>query len=255
MTTAIEVVNKQTSAYDVYIGRGSVWGNPFPLPRLHTDADRAHVIERYERHLLTSPGLLSRLHELRGKRLGCYCAPKPCHGDVLKRYAEAFEFGSAVYSHVVLITGSRTWDDEPAMRRTFNDLWREWGPEQVTRPMLLSGECADGADAMGERMWRAAGLTPMTFRADWQAHGRTAGFQRNQEMVDVAVRLRAAHGHVVCTAFLDLCRRRDCPRRGQQQLMPARPGHFSHGTIDCRRRALQEGLDVRDVIHPSLSPV
>jgi hypothetical protein len=27
------------------------------------------------------------LHELRGKDLVCWCAPKPCHGDVLLRLA------------------------------------------------------------------------------------------------------------------------------------------------------------------------
>ena len=67
MTTLIQVVNKHTSAYDVYIGRGSVWGNPFCLPRHHTDADRARVIEKYEQHLLASPELMARLPSLRGK--------------------------------------------------------------------------------------------------------------------------------------------------------------------------------------------
>jgi len=27
--------------------------------------------------------LMSCLHELKGKTLGCYCWPLPCHGDVL----------------------------------------------------------------------------------------------------------------------------------------------------------------------------
>jgi hypothetical protein len=220
-----------TSAYDVYIGRGSIWGNPFRLPRHHTDADRARVIEQYEQHLLASPELMARLPVLRGKRLGCFCASKPCHGDVLKRYAEAWVPASAAYSHVVIVTGSRTWNDEPAMRRAFNDLWRMWGPERVTRPVLIFGECPDGADAMAERLWRAASFEPMPFPTDWQTRGRAAGLKRNQEMVDVAVGLREARARVACTAFLDLCRKPGCPRRDQQQLMPNLPGHFSHGTI------------------------
>lgn len=255
MTTPIQVVNKYFSAYDVYIGRGSIWGNPFRLPRHHTDADRSRVLEHYERHLLASPELMARLPELRGKRLGCFCAPKACHGHVLKRYAEPWEPASDLYSHVVLITGSRTWDDEPAMRRTFNDLWRMWGPEQVTRPVLMFGECPDGADAMAERLWRVAGFKSMPFPADWQAHGRAAGFRRNQEMVDVAVGLRTSGARVACRAFLDLCRKPRCPQRGRQQLMPSVPGHFSHGTIDCRESAARAGLDIRDIIHPSLSPL
>ncbi|WP_254125596.1 DUF4326 domain-containing protein [Amycolatopsis sp. CA-230715] len=246
-------MNKRTDAFDLYIGRGSVWGNPYRLPQHHTDADRARVIEQYERYLLRSPKLMARLPELYGKRLGCFCAPRPCHGDVLKRYAEAWAQGVAVYSHVVLITGSRTWEDEPAMRRAFNDLWREWTPGQVTSPMLLFGACPDGADAMGERLWRAAGFTTMPFPADWPTHGKAAGFRRNQVMVEIATRLRDAHARVACTAFLDLCSKPGCRRRDDQQLMPKVPGHFSHGTIDCRERAIEAGLDVVDVIQPPLS--
>ena len=29
------------------------------------------------------PGLMNNLHELKGKVLGCWCKPKPCHGDML----------------------------------------------------------------------------------------------------------------------------------------------------------------------------
>jgi hypothetical protein len=49
----------------------------------------ALVIERYRAWLRDRPWLISRARqELKGKRLGCYCAPKPCHGDVLARVAE-----------------------------------------------------------------------------------------------------------------------------------------------------------------------
>lgn len=78
MTT---VVNRRTSTYDVYIGRGSIWGNQF---RIGVHGTRDEVIVKYRNWILKQPHLLSRLHELKGKILGCYCAPKPCHGDVLK---------------------------------------------------------------------------------------------------------------------------------------------------------------------------
>jgi len=32
---------------------------------------------------------LARLPDLRGRRLGCFCAPQACHGDVLARLADA----------------------------------------------------------------------------------------------------------------------------------------------------------------------
>lgn len=70
----------------VRIDRRTDWGNPFELP---ADGDRATVIDAYERHYLPhKPSLLSRLGTLRGKVLGCWCAPEACHGDVLKRWAE-----------------------------------------------------------------------------------------------------------------------------------------------------------------------
>jgi hypothetical protein len=33
--------------------------------------------------VVAQPELMSSLEELRSKRLGCWCAPKACHGDVL----------------------------------------------------------------------------------------------------------------------------------------------------------------------------
>lgn len=70
----------------VSIDRRTEWGNPFELPY---DGDRETVIHNYANHYLPyKPSLLSRLHELRGKALACWCAPEPCHGDVLKTKAE-----------------------------------------------------------------------------------------------------------------------------------------------------------------------
>jgi hypothetical protein len=70
----------------VRIDRRSDWGNPFEMP---ADGDRATVIAHYEQHYLPyKPSLLARLGELQGKALCCWCAPEPCHGDVLKRRAD-----------------------------------------------------------------------------------------------------------------------------------------------------------------------
>ena len=76
------VVHKNKSPFDVYIGRGlgSKWGNPFEIG---PDGNRAEVIEKYRAWILTQPELLSQLDELKGKVLGCWCSPLPCHGDVL----------------------------------------------------------------------------------------------------------------------------------------------------------------------------
>jgi hypothetical protein len=51
-----------------------------------TREERAQVIAKYERHLYDS-GLVKDVDELRGRDLVCWCAPEPCHGDVLLRLA------------------------------------------------------------------------------------------------------------------------------------------------------------------------
>lgn len=75
------------SERNVYIGRGSIWGNPFS--HLEQSAaewkveTREEAIEKYREWLLSRPDLMERLKELKGKRLGCWCKPDSCHGEVL----------------------------------------------------------------------------------------------------------------------------------------------------------------------------
>ncbi|HZF19457.1 MAG TPA: DUF4326 domain-containing protein [Burkholderiales bacterium] len=79
------VVHCRMEPYDVYIGRPSKWGNPFLLGR---DGSREQIIEKYRGWLsVHRPDLLKDVGTLRGKVLGCFCAPLPCHGDVLMELA------------------------------------------------------------------------------------------------------------------------------------------------------------------------
>lgn len=85
----IRVINKHHGEpYDIYIGRGSKWGNPFShLPSqqaLCVASTREEAIEMYRMWIQTQPHLMESLHELDGKTLGCFCDPLPCHGHVLR---------------------------------------------------------------------------------------------------------------------------------------------------------------------------
>ena len=80
------VVHCKRQRYDVYIGRPSKWGNPFVIGR---DGSREQVIAKYRAWVLAQPELVAALPELRGKILGCWCAPQACHGDVLAELAQA----------------------------------------------------------------------------------------------------------------------------------------------------------------------
>lgn len=78
------VVHCKKEPYDVYVGRGSKWGNPFVIGK---DGNRNQVITKYAEWILTQPDLMKALPELKDKTLGCWCAPKPCHGEILERMA------------------------------------------------------------------------------------------------------------------------------------------------------------------------
>ncbi len=69
----------------VYVGRPSKWGNPFFVG---TAGTREEVIDMYREYITemmrAHPG---DIEELRGKDLVCWCAPLPCHADVLLELA------------------------------------------------------------------------------------------------------------------------------------------------------------------------
>ena len=79
----MKVVNLRKERYTVYIGRGSIFGNPFKIKKGVT---REQVIESYEdrvREELNNT-LGQRIYHLKKDDiLGCYCKPKACHGDVI----------------------------------------------------------------------------------------------------------------------------------------------------------------------------
>lgn len=88
-----KVVNCKKDKYDIYIGRGSIWGNPF---KIGDHGTREEVIAMYEGWLETGNNytvedateekrqmILAEIGALADKTLGCFCYPKACHGDVL----------------------------------------------------------------------------------------------------------------------------------------------------------------------------
>lgn len=77
------VVHCKKEAYDIYIGRPSKWGNPYVMG---VHGTREEVIKKYEEYILHSQ-LIFDIDELTSRILGCWCKPKPCHGDVLIRLA------------------------------------------------------------------------------------------------------------------------------------------------------------------------
>lgn len=79
---------------NVYIGRdmqwavsgivGSKWSNPFSVKKY----GRELALEKYKTYINEKRYLREELHQLRGKNLGCWCAPEKCHGDILLELIE-----------------------------------------------------------------------------------------------------------------------------------------------------------------------
>lgn len=72
----------------IYIGRGSIWGNPYVMGK---DGDRDAVCEAHKQYLWdqiqSGQVSLDSLAALHGKVLVCFCAPLRCHGDTLIKAA------------------------------------------------------------------------------------------------------------------------------------------------------------------------
>lgn len=111
LTTVVSVRGQSPDAWQddpsrIYVGRyvplrsgkfiGQVWkrslfSNPLKLSEDPTMQERRELLVRYQRYLAGRPELLSQLHTMAGKQLGCWCGTwdgisEPrllCHASVL----------------------------------------------------------------------------------------------------------------------------------------------------------------------------
>ena len=95
MTTRVINCTGGNRSYHVYIGNlirfhphtypQSKWGNPFKVKKY----GREKAIEMYREYIMNKPELLELIPtELKDKRLGCWCKPEKCHGDILAEIAD-----------------------------------------------------------------------------------------------------------------------------------------------------------------------
>jgi YspA, cpYpsA-related SLOG family len=78
----------------------------------------------------------------------------------------------------LLITGSRTWTDEEAIKVALRPWWRGG------TTTLVHGACPRGADAIADRIWTQAGGKVDRWRANWTKYKKAAGHIRNKAMID-----------------------------------------------------------------------
>jgi hypothetical protein len=74
----------------VYVGRPTIWGNPWRAGR---DGTPVECVAKYrelvaEKNIWTEPNKRSIREHLAGKDLVCWCKPgQPCHADILLELA------------------------------------------------------------------------------------------------------------------------------------------------------------------------
>lgn len=214
------VVHATKDPFEVYVGRGrgSAWGNPFrigdPHPETGEKIRRDDAISLFKEWIVRGvPGygdgrhLLSRLGELEGKTLACWCAPKGgvtehdplvCHAQILlklvswrrKKIVERREArgggrrgggeggrsaGFRTPKRRAVFCGSRGWTDAEPIREALSAL-----PEGT---VVVAG--ARGADRIAEREARAMGFAVEVHPARWDEEDRGAGYRRNERMVNL----------------------------------------------------------------------
>jgi len=85
----------------------------------------------------------------------------------------------------VVVAGGRTFTDYDLMKERLDKILE--GKSNIT---IVSGT-AKGADKLGERYAKERGYNIKRMPANWDKHGRSAGYKRNEEMAKVG-------DHVVC---------------------------------------------------------
>ena len=93
-----------TDPENVYIGRGgvvfidkerfpkqdSIWANPYKINNKNSREDVLKSYKFYIKNKIIKENLKSELLELKGKNIGCWCKPEPCHGDILVELINEF---------------------------------------------------------------------------------------------------------------------------------------------------------------------
>ena len=179
------VVNLYKEPFDIYVGRpgkgqNGEFGNPFHGP------DRAENIESFRKYfydrLKTDPLFARRVRSLRGKRLGCFCVPKPCHATVIAEYLNGLPEEIPLRLAVI---GSRTFNDYAFLTSIL-----DW----YTIKEIISGG-ARGADSFAARYAIEHNILLREFKPDWDRLGKAAGFKRNEQIIAAADEVVAFWDH------------------------------------------------------------
>lgn len=169
------VVHINRAEFDVRVDRSTEWGNHVgkrldgkPLPRLH-------AILNYETWLPSQRELCERIPELTGKILGCWCAPKACHAELLAFWANPWLPGMTYEESCILHRMRMLYPDRK------HPAWYEQMPEASLTLGLQHGPAVDRAEYVAA-LRHAPG--PLRFYAG--AHEEIVRAKRDPAATDIS---------------------------------------------------------------------
>ncbi len=171
------VVNIYKEECDTYIGRGGkgqsgYFGNPFRNGTREENVAKFRVY--FYQQIKEDPEYKARIHRLQGQSLGCFCKPKnACHGDIIAEYLNDLPH---IYPVKLAVIGSRSFRDYPFLKNILK--WYDIS-------MVVSGG-AEGADTLARKYAVEQDIKLKEFKPDWNKYGKSAGFRRNDQIVQEA---------------------------------------------------------------------
>lgn len=178
MLNPTTVVNLRKTEFDVYIGRSGhgqdgIFGNPHSVEKHGREQCISLFHEYFHARIKNDPEFRYRVHQLRGKRLGCFCKPKKCHGDIIAEYLNQLPENTSIKLAVV---GSRTFNDYQTLTKVLS--WYNINT-------IISGG-ATGADKMAAKYAQELNINLIEHIPDWNIYGKRAGFVRNRKIIEHA---------------------------------------------------------------------
>lgn len=167
------VVNLRSEPYDVYIGRAGkgqdgYYGNPFS--RKDCSDPIGEFRKYFNKRIEKDTQYRKNIFKLQGKRLGCFCKPRECHGDVIADFLNSIKQRPMTFG----VVGGRNFHNYEFMKEMLS-----W----FNIKKIVSGG-AKGADSLAVKYAKENQLKWVEHLPDWNKYGKGAGFIRNALIVD-----------------------------------------------------------------------
>lgn len=103
---------------------------------------------------------------------------------LIRRLLPARDLAKPGFMGVVLVCGGRDYCNERRVYLVLDMILGEWCDQHDRRAFAVVHGGARGADRLAGAWARARGIREIACEADWDTHGKAAGYIRNAQMLD-----------------------------------------------------------------------